>query len=262
MKYSTHTLRPLPFHRKMIRASVDVTGSKSAIHSITEVDISRPRRIMKELAESTGEKPSLTGYVVACFAQAIGQFPQFNSFIRRNKQIFLHDVNVSVLVEREFDGEPVPEPMVIESAQDKTFMQIHREIRAAQAEKNQRLGESTRMKWIRWIPGFLLRFFIRLADKNTQMARKYGKVAVTAVGMFSREPVWFIPHGPATALVTVGSIVNRVVESEGKFENREHLCLTVSFDHHIIDGAPAARFMNVFLETLKRGDLLRSPATP
>ncbi|MBW6536876.1 MAG: 2-oxo acid dehydrogenase subunit E2 [Mariniphaga sp.] len=26
-------------------------------------------------------------------------------------------------------------------------------------------------------------------------------------------------------------------------ENREHICLTLSFDHDIVDGAPAARFI-------------------
>jgi len=41
------------------------------------------------------------------------------------------------------------------------------------------------------------------------MAKTYGKVAVTAVGMFSKEAVWFIPHGSATILLTVGSNVSR-----------------------------------------------------
>jgi pyruvate/2-oxoglutarate dehydrogenase complex dihydrolipoamide acyltransferase (E2) component len=34
-------------------------------------------------------------------------------------------------------------------------------------------------------------------------------------------------------------------------ENREHLCLTVSFDHDIIDGAPAARFIQHFKELVE-----------
>lgn len=38
-----------------------------------------------------------------------------------------------------------------------------------------------------------------------------------------------------------------------RYEEREFLCLSGSFDHDIVDGAPAARFMNQFLETVKRG---------
>jgi pyruvate/2-oxoglutarate dehydrogenase complex dihydrolipoamide acyltransferase (E2) component len=93
--------------------------------------------------------------------------------------------------------------------------------------------------------------FNRMADRNIGMAKRYGKVAVTAVGMYSKEPVWFIPHGTATVLLTVGSISKKVVEIDGRFVSREHLCLTVSFDHDIIDGAPAARFMSQLIETIK-----------
>ena len=35
---------------------------------------------------------------------------------------------------------------------------------------------------------------------------------------------------------------------EGRIEIREYLCLTLSFDHDIIDGAPAARFTQQFRE--------------
>ena len=88
------------------------------------------------------------------------------------------------------------------------------------------------------------------------MAKRYGKVAVTAVGMFSKEAVWFIPHGSTTVLITVGSINNKIIEVERKYVSREHLCLTASFDHNIVDGAPASRFMNQFIETIKSGKLL------
>jgi len=46
-------------------------------------------------------------------------------------------------------------------------------------------------------------------------------------------------------------------ETISRFEPREYLSLTGSFDHNIVDGAPAARFMNQFLETVKSGRYLR-----
>lgn len=248
---------PLSLNRKMVSASASVTRKKNAIHGITEVDVTIPRGMIKRHFESMGEKLSFTGYIVTCFAQVIRQHPQCNSFIKGNRLIMLDDVCVSVLIEREFDGEMVPEPVGITNAQDKTYRQISNELRAAKESMSKSLGGLSNMRWIRFIPGFLLKTFVRIADKNLKLAKKYGKIAVTAVGMFSKEPVWFIPHGGATVMLTVGSIINRVVEYEGELVSREHLCLTVTFDHDIVDGAPAARFMNQFVETVKSGQLIR-----
>jgi pyruvate/2-oxoglutarate dehydrogenase complex dihydrolipoamide acyltransferase (E2) component len=152
----------------------------------------------------------------------------------------------------------VPEPIGIKHAQDKTYLQINKEIREATNQQTDKLGSLSGQTWIRLIPGFLLRLFIRIADKNIYMAKKYGKIAVTAVGMYSKEPIWFIPHGTATVLITVGSIEKKVIELDNQFVSREHLCLTVSFDHDIIDGAPASRFMNQLIETIKSGQLIQT----
>ncbi|MEZ5070801.1 MAG: 2-oxo acid dehydrogenase subunit E2 [Bacteroidales bacterium] len=76
---------------------------------------------------------------------------------------------------------------------------------------------------------------------------------MTAVGMFGQEPQWFLPHGSGTVLLTVGGIERTWVwDGEGHVE-KEHLCLTGTFDHAVIDGAPAARFMSRLLEILRKG---------
>jgi pyruvate/2-oxoglutarate dehydrogenase complex dihydrolipoamide acyltransferase (E2) component len=85
------------------------------------------------------------------------------------------------------------------------------------------------------------------------MAKRYGKVAVTAVGMFIRGEVWFILHCSATVLITLGSINQKVIEKDGKFVTREHLCITASFDHNIVGGASVARFMDQLTEKIKNG---------
>lgn len=208
---------------------------------------------MREHCERTGEKLSFTAYIVCCLAQVIKDHPHLNSFRRGNRLITLDDLTVSVLVEREFAGEKIPEPLAIAAAQSLTFREINDTIRSAKVHTDATMGGLSGMTWIRHIPGFMLKTFVRLADRNISMAKRYGKVAVTAVGMFSREPVWFIPHGSGTVLITVGSIEKRIVFTGEKHEEREFLCLTGSFDHDIIDGAPAARFMNQFLETVKSG---------
>ena len=253
-----YTSEPLSFNRKMVAASAAVTSAKSTIHSLAQVDVTEPRSRIKEHFERTGEKLSFTAYLVYCLAQVIMQHPKLNAFKRGNRLITLEDLTISVLVEREFMEEKVPEPVGITAAQDLTYREINDRIREAKAHSARSIGELSGMAWIRFIPGFLLKTFIRISDRNIKLARKYGKVAVTAVGMFSREPVWFIPHGSATLLLTVGSIEKRMVFTGERHEEREFLCLTGSFDHDIVDGAPAARFMNQFIETVKSGLYLRT----
>lgn len=252
---------PLSFNRRTVIASASVTEEKNAIHSFTEIDITEPRRLIREYFEKSGEKLSFTAYIVTCLAQTIKDHPQLNSFIKGRRLITLDDIIISVLIEREIIGEKVTEPIGIKNAQEKTIYQIHNEIREAKKIQSNKIGSLSGMTWFQLVPNFLLKTFIRIADKNIHMAKKYGKIAVTAVGMFSKEAVWFIPHGSATVLITVGSINNKVVEIDGKFCTREHLCLTASFDHNIVDGAPAARFMNQFIETVKSGILLQKEIT-
>ena len=253
--YST---QPLSFNRKAVQASASVTSAKNTIHSLTEVDITPVRKMIRTHFDKTGKKLSLTAYVVTCLAHTIKGHPHLNAFIKGRKMVLLDDVTLSVLIEKEIEGERVPEPIGILEAQNKSHQQIQSEIRSAQSQRNDKLGSFSGISWIRFIPGALLRTFIRIADKNITMAKRYGKIAVTATGMFSEEPSWFIPHGSPTVLLTVGSISNKVVELEGQFVTREYLHLTASFDHDVVDGAPAARFMTELLKSIGSGDLLDS----
>ena len=254
----TYNKTPLSFNRRAVIASASVTSEKNTIHSFTEVDISKPRLYMKEYHRLKGEKLSLTSYIVKCLAQTITEYPQFNSFISGRNIIQLENVTISVLVERELKGENVPEPLGIEKAEEKSYGEIQKEIQSAKNQNNDKLGSLSGIWWLNLIPTFLLKSFIRLADKNIKMGIKYGKIALTAVGMFSKEPLWIIPHGSPTVLASLGSIVKRVVETENGFSTREHLCLTVSFDHNLVDGAPAARFMNDFTSMIKEGEIIRA----
>jgi len=247
---------PFTMMRKMAAASAAVAAERNTIHGFTEVDIMEPRRLMREHCERTGENLSLTAYVIACLARAVAENPQLNSFRRGSRLIQLEDVTISALVEREIDGERIPEPVGIRAAQNKTFRQIHDEIRAHQHQAADHLGGLSGMEWTRFIPGFLLRPFIRLASRSIRMVSRYGAVSVTAVGMFASGALWFVPLGGATVLVTVGGIVERPVLHDGHLEAREHLCLTVSFDHAIVDGAPAARFVSRLAQLIRGGQVL------
>lgn len=247
---------PMTFNRRAVIASATVTKEKNAIHCISEIDISIPRRLIRECFEKTGEKLSFTAYVVVCLANVIKDHPLLNSFHKGRHQIILEDVTVNVLIERDVNGEKFPQSVGIKKAQSKTYREISAEIREVQSQNESQTEILPGFAWLRFIPDFLLRSFIRIADRNISMAKRYGKVCVTAVGMFNKESVWFIPHGTATVLITVGGISEKVVIVNNEIIVREHVCLTASFDHNIVDGAPAARFMKQFAETMRAGKLI------
>lgn len=243
-------------NRRIVAASASVGRARNNIHAITEVDISAPRRVMKDHRERTGESLSLTAFVIACLSRAIAENPHLNSFQRGRKLVLLDDVTISALVEREISGERVPEPFGIVGAQSKSYRAIHNEIRAAQQHVKDGLGGLSGMRWVRFIPAFLLRAFICTASKSIYMQKRFGVIGVTAVGMFANEAIWFVPLSAATVTVTVGGIVKRLSTEVDSSYVREHLCLTVTFNHDIVDGAPAARFLKRFTELLMDTALL------
>ncbi|MEJ2186096.1 MAG: 2-oxo acid dehydrogenase subunit E2 [Gemmatimonadota bacterium] len=257
-----HRFVPFTANRRMVAASVSVGKEANTIHGLTEVDVTGPRRLIREHKQRAGETLSLTAYVVACLARTLAEQPELNCFRRGRRLVILDDITINTLVERDVAGEKVPEPHPVHAAQNKTFRQIHDEIRAAQRQHDDVLARGSGIGWLlRVMPAFLARAIVRGATRNIAMARRYGVVGVTAIGMFGEGASWAIPLTSATITVTVGSIVRRPVLVDGALEEREHLCLTLSFNHDIVDGAPAARFIKRLGEVLAGGEALRNAAT-
>lgn len=86
------------------------------------------------------------------------------------------------------------------------------------------------------------------------MKKNAGTVMVTSVGMFGSGVGWGVPLPAHTLTITVGGVSFRPVVHDAQIENREHLCLTLTFDHDIIDGGPAARFAQRFKELVESGN--------
>ena len=81
-----------------------------------------------------------------------------------------------------------------------------------------------------------------------------GTVGVTSVGMFGRGAGWGIPlAAPTPLMVTVGGIGEKPALVDGRVANREYLSLTISVDHEVVDGAPAARFTQRLKELIESG---------
>jgi pyruvate/2-oxoglutarate dehydrogenase complex dihydrolipoamide acyltransferase (E2) component len=81
------------------------------------------------------------------------------------------------------------------------------------------------------------------------MQKKYGGT----VGMFGRGLGWAIPFNDHTLDITLGGIAAKPSVMDGQLATREYLCMTLSFDHTIIDGAPAARFTQRLKDLIESG---------
>jgi pyruvate/2-oxoglutarate dehydrogenase complex dihydrolipoamide acyltransferase (E2) component len=72
--------------------------------------------------------------------------------------------------------------------------------------------------------------------------------------MFGQGSGWALGFLPMHTLgLTVGGIAQKPGVIEGRIEIREYLNLTITFDHDVVDGAPAARFAQRLKEQLERG---------
>lgn len=71
--------------------------------------------------------------------------------------------------------------------------------------------------------------------------------------MFGKGSGWGIPLNDHTVDLTLGGIVEKPGIVDGQTAVREYLCLTLSLNHALIDGAPAARFAEQLKDLIENG---------
>ena len=79
--------------------------------------------------------------------------------------------------------------------------------------------------------------------------------------MFGEGSGYALPLTNFTLTVTVGGMQRKPAVVEDEIVIREIINLTISFDHDIIDGAPAARFVQSFRNIIERAEGLHSIAS-
>jgi len=240
--YSVETIDPF---RQLVIDGLDLAARRHHIHGLVEVDITKARAMMRQIKESTGESLSFTGFIAYCCARAVDEDKHVHAYRDwRNRLVLFDDVDISLPVERTGQGQPVVLQTVIRAANRKSVQEIHGEIRALQSKTLTETPWGRWLRWYVWIPGFVRRIFYRIAQRAPMTLKSFnGTVLVTSVGMFGTGAGWGIPLPGHTVSVTIGGIESKPVLNNGELQNREHLCLTVTFDHDIVDGAPAARFI-------------------
>ncbi len=245
MNEAPHQLVPFARARRTVVGALEVGARRHMIHALVEVDVTEPRRRLQALRERTGEARSFTAFVVSCLARAIETDRRLHAYRDwRGRLVLFEDVDVATLVEPAAGQVAIPH--IIRAANRRTIRQLHDELRAVQARpasSAQRSGLLARLSG--WVPGPVLRLTLRALGRAPHwLKRTSGTTVVTSVGMFGGGGGWGIGIVPLHTLALVlGGIARKPGVVGERIELREYLSLTVSVDHELIDGAPAARFV-------------------
>lgn len=259
-----YQVHPFPKVRNLIVDSGVMGRRKHLIHALVEVDVTKARQYIRDRKEQTGETLSFTAYVIACLAHVIESNKRMHAYRSwRSQLVIFDDVDVNTVVERDVPGERIGVVYIIRAANRKTFMDIHREIRAAQmgnVEDVTRVrGREKLLMLFLSLPTSVRGMFWWALTRSPHRIKTYlGTVQVTAVGMYGKGGGWGIPQPYGTLTATIGGIAEKLGVVDGRIEVREYLDMTFSFDHDIIDGAPAARFLNELKVLMEAGHGLDS----
>ena len=194
-------------------------SARTAAHStiVMEVDMSNAARIHMET------RLSYTEMLVKAVATALREHKIVNATLDGEQIKVFEDVNVGVAVAAE-KGLIVP---VIRNADKKSLNEI--------ASILQTLVEKARQ------------------GELTKKDVTGGTFTITNLGMYGVDVFIPIINPPETAILGVGRVVEKPVAVNGQVAVRPMMQLSLAYDHRIVDGAPAARFLQSIKQILETG---------
>jgi len=193
---------------------------------ITELEHLRSRFAPK--AEEAGGKMTVTAIALKVCASALKIFPQFNASIDLTKDeiIYKQFINIGVAVDTD-RGLLVP---VIRDVDKKNIVELAAELtQLSKKAKDKKLALADMEGGT-----FTITNLGGIGGTGFSPIVNYPEVAILGLSRSSMEPVWL----------------------NGKFEPRLVLPLSLSYDHRLIDGADAARFLRWMAEAFEQPFLL------
>ncbi len=174
------------------------------------------RQLKEDLQAESGPVPSYNDMLAKIAAQALMEHPEINARIDGDDIVFFSTAHVAIAVDSS-RGLLVP---VLRDVQAKSLRQIARESAV--------LVERTRQGTV--------------AYDDLQG----GTFTVTNLGMFEIEAFTPIINLPQCAILGVGQIIPKQVVLDAETEKvgiQQRMVLSLTFDHRLVDGAQAARFL-------------------
>jgi 2-oxoglutarate dehydrogenase complex dihydrolipoamide succinyltransferase (E2) component len=183
------------------------------ITTIAEVDATEMVNLRGKL-KNEGLDITYTAFIVKAVTKALKEFPILNSSLVDDKIVVKKYYNIGIAVDREEGGLVVP---VIHHADKLSLAEIAKRINElAQKAREEKLS-------IQDVTG--------------------GTFTITNVGMFGGIMNTPIINPPESAILGVGAIVKRPVVRDDQITIRSMMYLCLTYDHRIIQGGQAVRFL-------------------
>ncbi len=205
-----------------MRQSLD--SAAQAVHRI-EVDMSEAVRLRNNL-KAAEISVSFNDIILKSVARALLCHPRMNSRLTDGGILELGDVNIGMAVAVN-DGLLVP---VIRNTDTLSLVKIRGESR--------RLAEAARTG--------------TLGPDELQG----GTFSVSNLGMFELNSFTAIINSPESGILAIGAIKDMAVVVDGEIVSRPMCGLSLTYDHRVIDGAPAAGFLREVKNLLENPYLL------
>jgi len=195
---------------------------------MTEAVVTRLVRVREELAgraeREGGVRPTYTDLIIRACALALREHPDCNVSLENGMLVRHADIHIGVAVALEH-GLIVP---VVRDADRKTTAEI-----AALTKELVRKARSGRLQ---------------------PDAVSGGRFSVSNLGMYEVDAFTPIVNPPEPAILGVGRIREGIVVRDGAIRIEQTMALSLSFDHRLMDGAPAARLLQAIKRHLEYPD--------
>jgi pyruvate dehydrogenase E2 component (dihydrolipoamide acetyltransferase) len=217
---------PMSIMRKKIAEHMVLSAQTSPhVYSVYEVNFGRVAALRdkrKAEYEAAGAKLTYTAFIAKVIVDALRQFPMVNASIDGDNIIYKKDINLGIAVALD-NGLIVP---VIRNADEKNLLGLSRAIND--------LGARARSK--------------KLNPDEVQS----GTFTITNPGIFGALYGLPLINQPQVAILGVGGIEKRPIVIDDAIAIRPVCHLTLGYDHRLIDGADAGRFLAFVKERLEK----------
>ena len=203
-------------HRNWVQIPHITNYDEADVTSIEELR----GEVNAEQAKKNGPKLTMLAFLVRACVAALQKFPEFNASIDGDELIYKHYYNIGFAADTP-GGLVVP---VIKGADDKGLIEIARE--AVELAGKARDG--------------------KLTAANMQG----GTFTISSIGGIGGTSFTQIVNAPEVAILGATRTVTKPVWDGKQFVPRLILPISVSYDHRVIDGAGAARFLVYVAELL------------
>lgn len=244
----------LPRLRWNILDMINIVGADSVpTYFFLDIDMTWIEELRSTLGKY-GMRVTATAFLLKAIAIAQRAHPDTRTaMLPFGRTVVFNNIVAGFTVERFIGSQPTLFFGAIEEPDTKSIADISEELRAhaeADLEKVWHMKLQHRFTWMPWI---LRRFILWIGLQNPAIRLKClgATFGLSSLGKFGLKAM--IPPCVSTSTFGVGTIEKRPVVRNGQIEIRKMMTLTLNFDHRLIDGAPAARFMNDVQKLLEGG---------